>query len=58
MDSGDSQIIEEHFAPASPNVFWVNFLSKFIDFEIVQNKDTGEIYAVKSQEGSDAASEE
>ena len=49
MDDGDSQIIEEHFNFDPPADSWVNFLNQFIDFQIIQDKKTGEIYAINSK---------
>ena len=39
-------IDEEYLEKNVANPSWVNFLKEFIDFHIVQNEETGEIFAV------------
>ena len=49
IDNPDASWIDEEYLEKNvANPSWVNFLHEFIDLQIVQNQETGEIFAVKS----------
>jgi hypothetical protein len=55
LEPAQQELIEEHFDLDLKEDSWVNFLSQFLDFQIVKLKETGEYVAINynaSLEGS------
>ena len=46
ISNKEGWIDEEYLEKNVANPSWVNFLKDFIDFHIIQNEETGEIFAV------------